>query len=89
MKIQANFIFDNVLYSFERSSELLDRNYDDEGYACFLERIPETEDALFEINILKNAEVGGELFEGGYVSIYSSSEQVMPDRIIDSEIKFN
>ena len=86
MKIQANFIFDNVLYSFERSSELLDRNYDDEGYAYFLERIPETEDALFEINIFKNAEVG---LECGYVSIYSSSEQVMPDRIIDSEIKFN
>ena len=89
MKIQAYFVFDNVLYSFERSSELLDRNYDDEGYAYFLERIPETEDGLFEINIFKNAEIDGELLENGYVSIYSSSEQVMPDRIIGSMIKFN
>ena len=67
----------------------LDRNYDDEGYAYFLESMPNTEDGLFEINILKANEDGGNLIEDGYVSVYSSSDQVMPVDIVDAVIKNN
>lgn len=88
MTIQANFTFDNVAYSFKRSLAMLDRNYSDEDYAYFLEQIPNTEDGLFEINIFKN-EVDGKLREEGYTSIYSCSEQVMPDELVDTVIKFN
>ena len=85
MTIQANFTFDNIAYSFKRPLAMLDRNYNDEDYAYFLERIPNTEDGLFEINILKN-EVDGELRAAGYTSIYLCSDQVMPDKIVDTVI---
>ena len=89
MIIQASFIFDSVPYVLSRPVNMLDRNHDDEGYAYFLERIPNTEDGLFEINIHKSGEDGGELIEKGYTSIYSSLDQVMPDGIVDTVIRFN
>lgn len=89
MNIQASFIFDKIPYVFSRPIDSLDRNYDDEGYAYFLESMPNTEDGLFEINILKANEDGGNLIEDGYVSVYSSSDQVMPVDIVDAVIKNN
>lgn len=89
MSIQASFIFDKVPFIFSRPIDSLDRNYDDEGYAYFLEAIPNTEDGLFEINVLKDDEDGGNLIEDGYVSVYLSSDQVMPDDIVDSVIRIN
>ncbi len=89
MNIQASFIFDKIPYFFSRPIYSLDRNYDDEGYAYFLESMPNTEDGLFEINILKANEDGGNLIEDGYVSVYSSSDQVMPVDIVDAVIKNN
>lgn len=85
MEIQAEFKFQGMSYFFKRSSRLLDRNYEDEGYAYFLEPIPGTEQGLFEINLLKDNMT---LQEKGYTAIYNSTEQVSPDRIISTIIKF-
>lgn len=89
MTIRASFTFENVSYVFSRSLFSLDRNYDDESYAYFLESIPNASNGIFEINILKNKENSGKLIEEGYASIYSSSDQVMPDLIVDTVIKFD
>lgn len=89
MNIHAFFTFRGVSYTFTRSLSSFDRNYDDESYAYFLERIPNTEDGLFEINVVKDWDNGGELVEVGYTSIYSSSDHAMPDHIVSTEIKFD
>lgn len=85
MEIQAEFKFQGMSYLFKRSLRLLDRNYEDEGYAYFLEPIPNTEQGLFEINLLKEDLA---LQEKGYTAIYYSSEQVIPDKVICTAIKF-
>lgn len=89
MTIKANFTFGDDSYTFSRSLVSLDRNYDDESYAYFIEPIPDTNNGIFEINILKDRENSGELIEKGYASIYSGSDQVMPDLIVDTVIKFD
>jgi len=85
MEIQAEFKFQGMSCLFKRSLRLLDRNYEDEGYAYFLEPIPNTEQGLFEINLLKEDLA---LQEKGYTAIYYSTEQVTPDKIISTTIKF-
>ena len=87
MKIQANFVFENKAYHLIRSISDFDRNYDDEAYAYFVEPRADTEDGLFEINILKDGD-GGALKKEGYVAIYESIEQTAPDKIINCIIKF-
>ena len=87
MKIQSNFIFEDKTYHFLRSVKDLDRNYDDEPYAYFIEPRTNTEDGFFEINILKNGN-GGTLKKDGYIAIYESTEQTFPDKIINCQINF-
>lgn len=85
MEIQVEFNFQGKNFFFKRSPCHLDRNYDDEGYAYFLEPIPNTEQGFFEINVLKDNLT---LQEKGYTAIYYSTEQVAPDKIISTIIKF-
>lgn len=85
--IQVEFIYGGVNYKYIHPYNKLDRNYDDESYAYFLEHIPNTECGLFEINILK--EKGEDMMiEDGYVAIYSAIEQIAPDTIIEASIAF-
>ena len=86
MTIQADFIINGVPYSYKRPYSLLDRNYKDEGYAYFLERIPNTNYGLFEINIFKD-EYSDRLLNDGYVAIYSCTEQVNPESVLDASIQ--
>lgn len=85
--IQAQFVYNGANYKFTCPYNELDRNYDDESYAYFLERIPNTEDGLFEINIIKEEE-NNMMIEDGYVAIYSSLEQGFTDEIIEASITF-
>ena len=85
--ITVDFTFGDKSYKFSCPFNQLDRNYEDESYAYFLHRIPETRYGLFEMNILKDYE-GGHLQEHGYVSVYSNMDNVKPDKLIDAHIKF-
>lgn len=85
MEIQAEFKFHGKIFIFNRSPLHLDRNYDDEGYAYFLEPIPETENGFFEINLVKDNMT---LQEMGYTAIYYDIEQAAPDSFISTIIKF-
>ena len=87
INIQATFEYEGTRYKFTCPYNELDRNYDDESYAYFLERIPDTECGLFEINIIKEEEQNL-MIEDGYVAIYSSLEQGFTDEIIESSITF-
>ena len=87
INIQAEFIYGGINYQFTCPYNELDRNYDDESYAYFLERIPNTEDGLFEINIIKEEE-NNMMIEDGYIAIYSSLEQGFTDEIIEASITF-
>lgn len=87
MIIQANFVYKGKSFQYSRSQKKLDRNYDDESYAYFVEPIADTEDGFFEINILKSEEVKGVLQEEGYTAVYSSTDHVMPDIIVDTIIR--
>ena len=87
IKIQATFEYEGVNYKYTCPYNELDRNYDDEHYAYFLKDIPNTECGLFEINILKDKEIGL-MIEEGYVTAYSAIEQAAPDTLIDALIAF-
>lgn len=87
INIQATFEYEGTRYKFTCPYNELDRNYDDESYAYFLERIPDTECGLFEINIIKEEEQNL-MIEDGYVAIYSSLEQGFTDEIIEASITF-
>ncbi|MGM9826506.1 MAG: hypothetical protein ACI3Z8_08750 [Paludibacteraceae bacterium] len=85
--IQATFEYEGTRYQFTCPYNKLDRNYDDESYAYFLESIPNTEDGLFEINIVK-AEETNLMKEEGYVAVFSAIEESVPDTYIEASIKF-
>lgn len=87
LKIQATFDYEGTMYQYTCPYNELDRNYDNESYAYFLERIPNTECGLFEINI-KKEETKYLMIEEGYVAIYSAPEQAAPDTIINASIAF-
>lgn len=87
INIQAIFEYGGTKYQYTCPYNQLDRNYDDESYAYFLERIPNTECGLFEINIIKEEETNL-MLEDGYVAIYSAPEQGAPDTLIDASIAF-
>ena len=87
INIQAKFVYNGVNYKFTCPYNELDRNYDDESYAYFLERIPNTEDGLFEINIVKTEETNL-VKEEGYVAVFSATEESAPDTLIDVSIAF-
>lgn len=87
INIQATFEYEGTRYQFTCPYNELDRNYDDESYAYFLERIPNTECGLFEINIIKEEEKNL-IIEDGYVAIYSTFEQGFTDEIIGASIAF-
>ena len=89
MIIQANFVYKGKSFQYSRPQNCLDRNYADEGYAYFVEPIENTEDGIFEINILKTKKAGGELEEDGYTAVYLSTDQICPDIIVDTVINFN
>lgn len=88
MEIQANFVYKGKLFQYSRPKCNLDRNYEDEGYAYFVEPVEKTEDGVFEINIRKTKEVNGELVEDGYTAVYSSTDRICPDIIVDTIIHF-
>lgn len=88
MKIKAVFLFNGQEYVYEREASNLDRNYNDEPYALILEPIPNTENGLFEINILKDAEVDGKLREDGYVAIYENADNTMCEITLNCQIIF-
>lgn len=88
MEIQANFVYKGKSYKYSRPKCSLDRNYADEGYAYFVEPMENSENGFFEINILKTKEVGGELVEDGYAAVYSSTNQICPDILVDAIIHF-
>lgn len=91
MMISAKFEFEGKVFNYYRSDKELDRNYTDEPYAYFLERIPNTEEGLFEINILKkeeNINTMCSLTNNGYTAIYISTEQICPDIIVSTQIEF-
>lgn len=88
MDIQANFVYKGKSFQYSRPQYRLDRNYEDEGYAYFVEPVEKTEDGFFEINIHKTKEVNGELVEDGYTAVYSSKNQICPDILVDTIIHF-
>lgn len=87
MIVQAAFNYCGKRFDFCRPVSELDRNYDDEGYAYFLERIPGTDNGLFEVNVLKDKS-NGKLREDGYVGIYKDKNEVMPARLLKARIGF-
>jgi hypothetical protein len=87
MIIKASFNYKGKHFDYMRPVVELDRNYEDEEFAYFLERIPNSEFGLFEINIMKEHS-NGNLKENGYVSVYLDEANVMPDNIVASMISF-
>jgi len=87
MKFFAYFSYNGTRFEYNCAVDNLVRNYDDESYAYWLERIPKTRCGLFEINIIKNDD-SLSLMEEGYVAIYLSHEQVAPECIVDAQIEF-
>lgn len=85
MIIQAIFDYKGQHHVFSRSIDNLDRNYDDEEYAYFLEPF-NNEESMYEINILKNDE--GEIIEDGYTALYNNIDSVAPDEIINTSFRF-
>ncbi|MCQ2319594.1 MAG: hypothetical protein MJZ90_11870 [Bacteroidales bacterium] len=88
MNITAIFNFENKIYKFSRLFEELDRNYDDESYAYFIEEWPNTENGIFEINLFKNNNLEGKIIEKGYVAVYDSTDKACPDELVNANIKF-
>lgn len=66
----------------------LARNYDDEGYAYFLEEIPTVKYGLFEINLLKK-EADNSFTGTGYVAVYHNADGVSPDECMDARIEIS
>ena len=87
MIIKASFDYNGKHFDYIRPVVELDRNYEDEEFAYFLERIPNSGYGLFEINIIKE-HCNGKLKEKGYVSVYLDDTNVMPDNIVASMISF-
>lgn len=87
MTVRATFEYRGKHYDFSRPLPEFDRNYDDENYAYFLEKIPDMEWALFEINILKDVKTRL-LKNDGYVSVYLNADNTNYDNIVDASIKF-
>lgn len=86
MEIISVFNYNGCLFCLSREDLKLDRNYQDEPTAYFLEPIPDTDDGYFEINIIK---VDGELQERGYVAVYESLDNSDYKELIDCEILFD
>ena len=86
MNIIAIFDYQDNHYELSREDLKLDRNYQDEPTAYFLEPIPETEDGYFEVNIIK---VDGEMQERGYVAVYDSIDDTNYKELINAEIVFD
>ena len=87
MIIKASFNYNGQHFDYMRPVEELDRNYEDEEFAYFLERIPNSGYGLFEINIMKE-HCNGNLKEKGYVSVYSDEVNVMPESIVAPMVSF-
>lgn len=87
MIIQATFDYSGKHFVFCRPFSELDRNYNDEEFAYFLERVPGTDCGLFEINVFKDV-LNGNLKEDGYVGIYENGDEVMPANILKARIGF-
>ena len=87
MIIRSAFGYRGKRIVFCRPFSELDRNFNDENYAYFLERVPGTDSGLFEINVLKD-ERNGNLKEDGYVGIYENEDDVMPASLLKARIGF-
>ena len=87
MIVQATFDYCSKHFDFCRPVLKLDRNFDDEDYAYFLEEIPNLYWALFEINIIKDAD-NHLLKNDGYVSVYLNADDTSPDEIVSASIRF-
>ena len=84
MKIRATFQHNGKKIIAERQLENLDRNYYDEPYAYFFKRFGKH--GVYEINILKDKEVDGNLLHQGYVNVFPNWEADCdePSEMIDN-----
>lgn len=72
MKIRATFKYKGKTIVAECKVEYLIRNYFDEPYAYFFKKFGKG--GVFEINILKDAEIDGNLLHDGYVNVFPDWE---------------
>lgn len=90
MNIKVAFTYNGKQYCFDRNEANLDRNYNDEPYALIFEDVEKgKEEPYFEINILKDAEIDGNLIEKGYVAVYETLDNVMAGELIDADVEFH
>lgn len=73
MIVTTTFNYGDYIYNFRLDTEKLDRNYNDEPYAYWI--VVEKNIRLFEVNILKTAEVDGDFTNVGYVKCYDSIDK--------------
>lgn len=85
MNINVKFQYNGKDYEFTCPETTLDRNYNDEDYACFFESIPDTEQAYFEVNIHKR---DGVLIPDGYVNVFEDTDAIDPTELIYASIIF-
>ncbi|MBO5630534.1 MAG: DUF1566 domain-containing protein [Aeriscardovia sp.] len=88
MDIRAKFDYQGKAYEFVRSEAYLDRNYNDEPYALFFEKVREGSDMYFEVNVRKTYEVNGILIPEGYVAVYEDWDASDPIETIEAIITF-
>lgn len=87
MIIRVVFDYNGKHFEYNRPFVELDRNYSDENYAYMLERIPNTDYGLFELNILKENS-NSELQETGYVAVYLNEDTASADYLIEANVSF-
>ena len=88
MDIRVKFDYQDKAYEFVRSEAYLDRNYSDEPYALFFEKVREDSDMYFEVNVRKTHEVNGILIPEGYVAVYENWDASDPIETIEAIITF-
>ena len=88
MDIRVKFDYQDKAYEFVRSEAYLDRNYSDEPYALFFEKVREDSDMYFEVNVRKTHEVNGILIPEGYVTVYENWDASDPIETIEAIITF-
>lgn len=85
-KIVAAFTHQGENLRFEREIISLDRNYDDERYAYFIEPSSHAENGIYEINIDKDED--GNLIPKGYAAYYEDFNDNDFTILIDAKIQF-
>ena len=87
MRIRVNFNYKGEHFQFERESNDLDRNYNDEPYAYILEDCYHFYYGGFEINLLKDE--NGNFTHEAYVNVFEDWDDNEPiETITDLKINF-